>query len=74
MSVSYSDKLDKMVLGVENEFLRSVLRHCTGKKKLPYQCVVDGAIERMINEIVNLEREAKAWRTYAANADKKGNS
>lgn len=74
MSVSYSDKLDKMVKQVENEFLRSVLRHCASKKKLPYECVVDGAIDRMINEIVSLEKDAKAWRAYAANADKKGNS
>ena len=73
MSVSYSDKLKDLVAKVENEFLRSALYHCKGRNKLPVECMVDGAVDRMINEILKLEKDAKSWRDHVANANQKGN-
>ena len=54
------EKIDALIAKLEDPFLRNTFGVCSKNGKYPKDCIVDGALEKMVKIVLDLEEAAHA--------------
>lgn len=56
---TYEDKINRLIDGVADTDIKSILKVCVKNRMYPKDCLTNGSMEQLVNKILALEAEKK---------------
>jgi hypothetical protein len=56
---TYEDKINRLIDGVADTDIKSILKVCAKNRMYPKDCLTNGSMEQLVNKILALEAEKK---------------
>lgn len=56
---SYEDKINRLIEGVADADVKSILKVCAKNRMYPKDCLTNGSMEQLVNKILALEAGKK---------------